>query len=394
VNLFKIIEYFLFGVLVFILVALILQDVVNVKYTFPEQHAFKGEHLFNPYRNIDSTKWKIANFHAHTRFSPGNRGKTDKFDQDLNSFYKNFGYAIINISDYQRINTYENKNGWYVPVYEHGYQFFKNHQLVLNAGKVSWLDYFFRQTLNNKQFIINHLKKDTTIVLTIVHPNYREAYSFNDFKYLSNYNCLEIANNERVFTSCYDTILSAGHPVFLMADDDAHGLTKINEACSSFNLINTDMVKDSILNSLATGRSIGVKFNISSFKTNEEKKAGLLKLPEVNSITFKNDTLTVSLNQYVKSIKFIGQKGTEKKRMINCSTGAYFFSRQDTYIRTEIECNDGTIYFLNPLFRYNWIRLTDYAPSYDALRTWAWRLAVLVVLVLTFMIRKHKRVNV
>ena len=392
-NLFKIIEYFLFGVLVFILVALILQDVVNVKYTFPEQHAFKGEHLFNPYRNIDSTKWKIANFHAHPRFSPGNRGKTDKFDQDLNSFYKNFGYAIINISDYQRINTYENKNGWYVPVYEHGYQFFKNHQLVLNAGKVSWLDYFSRQTLNNKQFIINHLKKDTTIVLTIVHPNYREAYSFNDFKYLSNYNCLEIANNERVFTSCYDTILSAGHPVFLMADDDAHGLTKINEACSSFNLINTDIVRDSILKALKTGRSVGVKLNIETYKTDKEKKVAFQQLPEITFVTVKNDTLIVGLNKTVKFIKFIGQQGAERKRITNCERGTYIFSKPDTYIRTEIECFDGTVYFLNPVFRYDGIRLVEYAPSYNVLKTWFWRSAFLAAVLLIFIIWKPIKIN-
>lgn len=393
-KIFKIITKFLLGICILTLILLILQYAVNPKYRFPEPHAFKGEYIYNPYRNFDATKWRIANFHAHDRKFFRNAESAAISIKNLDSLYKYFGYSIISISDYQFINNYENKNKWFVPVYEHGYQYYKNHQLVLNAKKVSWLDFPFRQTLSNKQFIIDRMKKDTTAFITIVHPHYRKAYSYRDFKYLSNYNAMEIANNKHLFTSSYDTILSEGHPVFIMADDDSHDLTNINDICSSFNLINTDMVKDSILNSLATGRSIGVKFNISSFKTNEEKRAGLLKLPEVNSITFKNDTLTVSLNQSVKSIKFIGQKGTEKKRMINCSTGAYFFSRQDTYIRTEIECNDGTIYFLNPLFRYNGIRLTDYAPSYDALKTWAWRSAVLIVLVLTFIIRKHKRVNV
>ena len=48
----------------------------------------------------------------------------------------------------------------------------------------------------------------------------------SDLRYLSNYNCLEIANHERPFTTYYDTILSAGHPVFIMADDDTHDLKK------------------------------------------------------------------------------------------------------------------------------------------------------------------------
>jgi hypothetical protein len=176
-----------------------------------------------------------------------------------------------------------------------------------------------------------------------------------------------------------------------MADDDSHDMKNILDVCSSFNLINTDMVRDSVLNSLKTGRSIGVKFNLSSFRTNEEKRAGLLKLPEVKSVTFIDDTLSVSLNKPVNSIKFIGQNGTEKKRIINSSTGSYYFSNEDTYIRTEIECNDGTIFFLNPLFRYDGIKLTGYAFSYNGLKTWAWRSAVICILLLTLIIWYRKK---
>lgn len=385
-NVFKIITRFLLGICILILIILILQFVVNPKYTFQEPHVFKGEYIYNPYRNFDRTKWKMANFHAHTRKFLDQTNSASRSILLLDSLYKSFGYNIISISDYQYINLHESKNKWFVPVYEHGYQYYKNHQLVLNAKKVNWLDYPFQQTLSNKQFILNQLKKDSTALITMVHPMYRKAYSYKDLKYLSNYNCLEIANSKHLFTSYYDTILSAGHPVFIMADDDVHDLKNIKDNVSSFNLINTDLLRDSILYSLRTGRSIGVKFNISSFKTNEEKKAALLKLPEVNSITLKNDTITVSLNQSVKSIKFIGQNGTEKRSMLNCSTGSYSFSKQDTYIRTEIECNDSTIYFFNPFFRYNGMRLTEYMASYNVLETWALRSAVLCILLLIFTI--------
>jgi hypothetical protein len=394
VNLFKIIRFFFLVIFVSILIILILQFGINSKYTFPEPHAFRGEYIYNPYRNIEKTKWRIANFHAHNRKFFGNTKRAARSVQELDSLYKYFGYSIFSISDYQSINLYENKNKWFIPVYEHGFQYFKNHQLVLNAKKVNWEDFSFYQTLSNKQFIVDQLKKDTTVIITIVHPIYRKAYSFNDFKYLGNYNSLEIANHERLFTSCYDTILSDGHPVFLMVDDDAHDITNIKEVCSSYNLINTDLVKDSILHALKTGRSVGVKLNIGSFKTNEEKRAALLKLPEIDSITFKNDTLTVRLNQIVKTIKFIGQHGREKMRITNCSMGAYHFNRKDTYIRTEIGCNDGTVYFINPFFRYNGITLTDYAPSYNVLKTWIWRFAVLGFIVFTFIILYCKKVNV
>ena len=390
-KLLNVIKYFFLVLSIFIIIALVLQFVVNEKYTFPEPHAFRGDYLYNPYRGIDSTKWRIANFHVHTRLYLGMTNGYANSNRHLDSFYRYFGYNIIGISDYQSINNYESKNKWFVPVYEHGYQYYKNHQLVINAKKVSWLDYFFRQTLNNKQFIINHLKKDTSVILTIPHPVLRKAYSFNDFKYLSNYNCLEIANNQYIFTSYYDTILSSGHPVFLMADDDAHDLTKMNDGCHSFNLVNSELVKDSILNAVKTGRLVGVNFNVSSFKTNEEKKAALQKLPEITGLTLKNDTISVRLNQPVKTIKFIGQNGSEKKRITNCTTGLYLFSKQDTYIRTEIECNDGTIYFLNPVFRYNGIQLSDYAPKYNVVKTRLWRSVAIIFFLLIIIIGQYKK---
>jgi hypothetical protein len=373
---------FLIGLFLFISVILVLQFVVNSKYTFPEPGPFHGKYIYNPYRNIDNQKWARANFHAHTRkfLDPAKKAARSTFL--LDSIYRSFGYNIIGISDYQSINKYEIGNKWFVPGYEHGYQYYKNHQLVLNAKKISWLDYPFRQTLNNKQFVIDQLKKDTTALITIVHPAYRQALSNNDFRYLGNYDCLEIANSERSFDEFYDPILSNGHPVFVMADDDSHKMTNIKEVCSSFNMINTDLVKDSVLKALRTGRSIAVKFNISSYKTNEEKRVALAKLPEINAISFKNDTIIIKLNQPVKTIKFIGQDGAEKIRITDSSAGSCFFGNQDTYIRTEIECCDGSIYFLNPLFRWDGIRMTYYKPSVNVLKTWVWRSAFIIILLI------------
>lgn len=381
-NIFK--NKFLIGLFLFISLLLILQFVVNSKYTFPEPHPFQGKYIYNPYRNIDNQKWERANFHAHTRKFLDPAKKVARSTFLLDSIYRSFGYDIIGISDYQSINNYEIKNNWFVPEYEHGYQYYKNHQLVLNAKKISWLDYPFRQTLNNKQFVIDQLKKDTTALIVIVHPAYRQALSTNDFKYLGNYNCMEIANSERLFDEFYDPILSNGHPVFVMADDDSHKMTKIKDVCSSFNMINTDLVKDSVLKALKTGRSIGVKFNISSYKTNEEKRAALAKLPEIDAIIFKNDTLSIRLNQLVKTIKFIGQDGVEKIRITDSFAGSCFFSKEDTYLRTEIECYDGTIYFLNPLIRWDGIRLTYYKPTVNILKTWVWRSAFIIIVLIIF----------
>ena len=153
---------------------------------------------------------------------------------------------------------------------------------------------------------------------------------------------------------------------------------------------------DSVLKALRTGRSIAVKFNISSYKTNEEKRVALAKLPEINAIIFKNDTLSIRLNLPVKTIKFIGQDGVEKIRLTDSSVGSCFFSKEDTYLRTEIECYDGTIYFLNPLIRWDGIKLTYYSPSVNVLETWVWR-SVLIIIVLIICIMTsvmiHKKIK-
>jgi len=391
VKLLKIIYKFFAGLCILSFILFILQYVVNAKYSFPEPQPFHGKFIYNPYRNVDNAMWKRANFHAHARKFFGQSEKDRRSVSFIDSLYRSFGYDIISISDYQVINRFESKNVWYVPVYEHGYQYYKTHHLVLNPKKVCWLDFPFRQTLSNKQFIIDQLHKDAATLITIVHPIYRKAYSSNDLKYLGNYNCMEIANHERVFTTSYDTILSNGHPVFIMADDDCHDLTNIKEVTNSFNEVNTDMVKDSILKALSTGRSFGVKLNADALKTNEEKRVAFLNLPEINAITFQNDTLTVSLNQTVKTIKFIGQHGTEIRRVTDQSKGSCHFSNEDTYIRTEVECNDGTLYFLNPLFRYDGVRLTHYAPAFNAFATWAWRSAFFGLLIIIIIIWYRKK---
>ncbi len=389
-KIFKIILKFIKGFLIFIFILLIFQFALNPQYTFPDTHPFHGEFIYNPYRNIDTAKWRMANFHAHTAKMLESPKRVARSALLLDSLYQYFGYNIFSISDYQSINIREKKYDWYVPVYEHGYQYYKNHQLVLNAKKISWLDFPFPQTLSNEQFVVDQLKKDPRTIISIVHPLYRNAYSYANLKYLGNYELLEIANHDRLFQSYYDTILSEGHPVFLIADDDAHEMDNIKEICSSFNLINTDLVRDSVLKSIRTGRSVGVKFNISSFKTNQEKKAALLKLPGISSITFKNDSLSVRLSKAVRTIKFIGQYGREKMRLENCSTGTYFFSASDTYIRTEIEGYDGTIYFLNPFFRYNGISMPEYVPKRNILKTWVCRSSAILLLVFSIILWKRK----
>ena len=117
-----------------------------------------------------------------------------------------------------------------------------------------------------------------------------------------------------------------------------------------------------------------------------------MKLPGINSIFIRNDTIRVSLNKNVNTIKFIGQNGKEKESLNNCSEGSYFFRKTDTYIRIEIKCNDGTVYYLNPFIRYDGTRLTYSLATYDIRKTRTSRSVVLISLMVIFIIlRRRKR---
>ncbi|MGD0340864.1 MAG: hypothetical protein ABSA76_04040 [Bacteroidales bacterium] len=387
----KSIRYLFRFLLLIIIILVTFQFIINTKFSFPEPRVFNGVKLYNPYLGIDSTKWKRANFHLHTRLLFGLTAGASITNQIADNFYKFFNYDIHSTSDYMRINTFNCNNKSFVPVYEHGYSYYKTHQLVLNAKKVFWGDYLFHQTLNNKQFIINELKKDTAALVTLVHPLRRNAFSTSDFKYLGNYDCLEIINNEENFTKYLDAALSAGHAVFIMADDDAHNLSDINSGAHSFNIINADLEKNSIIHALRTGRAYGVSLNMNACRTSEEKKEAIEELPVLTKFEIKHDTLIVKMNKNVSAIKFIGQNGTPKKKSVNCSSGIYLFSNEDTYIRTEIVCNDGAVCFLNPVFRYDGYKLPVNNPGINILKTWTYRILFSVILfIIIFVDVKYK----
>ncbi|MGA1977205.1 MAG: hypothetical protein ABSG89_05040 [Bacteroidales bacterium] len=391
----KIIRYLLFFFLaIFIAIAILVtfQFLINTKYSFPVPGVFRGEELYNPYTGIDSSKWKRANFHLHTRLPLKLTAGFGNTIQTADSFYKYFDYDIHSISDYMRINNFNSGSKSYVPVYEHGYSYYKTHQLVLNAHKVCWKEYLFHQTLNDKQAMIDRIKRDTSVLVTIVHPFLRKGYSTSDFRYLGNYDCLEIANNLATCARFYDAALSAGHAVFIMADDDAHDLSKISEGAHSFNIINSDPDRNSILHALRTGRSYGVNLNLHGCKTSEEKKAAIDNLPVLREFELKNDTITVSMNKEVDSIKFIGQNGILKKSVAGCRTGSYPFGKEDTYIRTEVIAMDGSICFLNPVIRYDGSKLPVSDPQINIPETWGCRLLFVVILFgMIFLIIKYGR---
>ena len=113
---------------------------------------------------MDSNAWVKANFQIQSYAWKGITSGRMNTNQRIDSIYKLLDYDVIATSDYMKINCYKEDLDAYIPVYEHGYGIFKNHQVCIGAKKVNWVDFFFYQTLNHKQQILNKIRGNNELV--------------------------------------------------------------------------------------------------------------------------------------------------------------------------------------------------------------------------------------
>ena len=376
----KILKYFFLLLIIFIAYPYLISPI----YKFPEASVFSGDKIYDPYSGMDSTHWHKANFHAHTRLLYGLTDGRKSLTDSLISTYEKFGYDIIGISDYMYINP---KSA--VPLYEHGYGLNKTHYLILGDDKVNWFDILFIQNIHNKQFAINMLKTPENI-LTIAHPSMQMSFEPQDFRYITNYDLIEILRFDRVMTEYLDTALSTGHKTFLQADDDIHDITNSREVAHCYTIINCDtLTPKSILASLKSGKSYGVR-TIGDYQNFEEKIADVKNIPKVNNISLTGNKISFRLNTHANDIKFIGQGGEIKKTISDSTYAEYDFKPEDTYIRAEISF-DKVKFYMNPFFRYNG-SLENKNAEIDFWKTFLYRAFILLAIGFSvFVIYRRKR---
>ncbi|MCX6245107.1 MAG: hypothetical protein NTU98_10425 [Bacteroidetes bacterium] len=325
-------------------------------YDFQPSQPFSGEKIHNPYAGMDSSHWRKSNFHFHLRawggLTSGRNNTTDEFWKT----YKKLGYTASYVSDYMRINTFNKDSVFYIPVYEHGIGIRKKHQILIGAEKVLWFDYSLVQNLNHKQHILNLLRNQNEIV-AIAHPDWEAGYSLDDMKLLSNYDLLEVLDNNWRSVPQWDVALSSGHPVYILADDDAHDISnpyQIGRCCTYINsptLHSADLVK-----ALKEGKSFGAEIYMSEGETFDQKAFRAEQVPTLESVEIRNDTLFVRADQKAFKFNFVGQNGKSMKLARYTSSAWYRILPEDTYIRTEITFfnqygGPGTVFYLNPVFR-------------------------------------------
>jgi hypothetical protein len=392
------------GVGIFILTLLIVFVMIYLwapVYKFTLHEPFSGNHLFNPYAKMDSNNWRKANFHMHSRMAGGVTDGRMNSSQAIFNTYERLGYNVFSISDYMRINIYGQEKGTYIPAYEHGYGIWKNHQLCIGSKGVSFLDYPFGQTLNDKQYVINVLKEKNEIV-TIAHPEFRKGYSPNDFRYLRNYDLLEALNHYRFSMPQWDAALSSGYPAYILASDDAHDITKAGEVGRCVTFINSPSTKpEEIISNLKAGNAYGVSVGRYEKENVDSIAVSANSIPKVTGIAVRNDSLFVTVSEKAMAFRFVTQNGLLRSTVKNSSNAVYQISKTDPYIRTEIlfagkHISDSITIYLNPVYRYNGDKpVKPLAPEINTVSTLLYRILSLCTLIFIvvniFVIRRRKK---
>ncbi|MCB0723822.1 MAG: hypothetical protein KDC73_03915 [Ignavibacteriae bacterium] len=313
---------------------------VSEIYDFPEPKPFTGDRLYNPYDNL-YPHWYKANFHAHS-YAWGGLTNGKQTEEEVIQKYRQENYDLIYLSNYHKIYlTYPPGNPSSLSVYEHGYNTTKAHRLVFGAESPSYFDIPIYLNTSAKQYLINELKKDSKM-LAIAHPAFHNGHTPHELRYLSGYDLMEVLNHYRVSDVYWDSALSSGKAVWLISDDDTHDINDPVETGVCWTLVNSpDKNADDIMNSLKTGKAVGLKGK------NFENPLIL------ESVTIDSMTVNYKFNMPA-NIKLIGDNGIVKAESGNSDSISYTFKPEDTYLRAVVNTPDSVSFlYLNPVIRYD-----------------------------------------
>ena len=329
-------------------------------YRFPPAQPFAGTSLFNPYAHLTGT-WQKANLHAHG-VAWGGVTNGRQSDEDVVRAYKQHGYTLAGVSNYASIAAFHGVDT--IPIYEHGYNIPKIHQLGIGARKVVWLDFPFWQTVDQKQFIIDRVGANASLV-SVNHPN--TGYTDDDMHKLTGYQLMEVVNGPFPVEDLWDAALSSGHVVWAIADDDAHDVTNLRRTFIAWNMIDAASPSESdVVGALRQGRTYAV-----SLVGNNPDAA-------LKSVEVKDAAVTVASAGVPATYLFVGQDGAIRGTANQVMEATYTFAATDTYIRTVIR-TPNVVMYINPVIRYDGARLPSPSASVDETSTWLHRATIFII---------------
>jgi hypothetical protein len=341
------------GILVWLLID---QYIICPDYQFESPGPFKGATFYNPYQHYDPEEWTLANMHAHTSSWFGlTNGKGDA--KDVHEAYDSMGYGFHLISEYQKISDYGKGSPNYITAYEHGLNLPKAHQLVVGSERSVWKDYFFPQTLANRQHMLDLLSADTGNVVVVNHPAMRIGYNPTDMKFLYNYDCMEVINSYENAFRYWDTALSNGHMVFIVGNDDTHNADNRRAVGKFATLLHSpNRTRIQALRSIREGRTIGVQIPQDTTMTFPQKIAMLkMSSPSLISVSADSAVFRVRFDKTVSELVVTGQGGMVRWQADSASDINMPILASDTYLRVSYRTPDGIRYHLNPVCRFQGI---------------------------------------
>jgi hypothetical protein len=319
-----------------VIVCLTLPYALSPIYRFPAPQPFAGAQFWNPYAGVRGT-WRRANFHAHGRAWGGvTNGAQD--DADVAAAYRAHGYDVVGVSDYQHIADPSLQT---IPVYEHGFNVGKHHQLAIGARYVEWFDFPLWQGTNQKQYIINRVRPSAALI-SINHPSRLHSYTVDDVTQLTGYDLIELANGRVTTEDRWDAALSSGHAIWAIGGDDTHDVTDPMRMAVAWNMVGAATASSAdVIDALRAGRSYTV------VRTSDTETTGGLTLAEVR---VDQGVLTVGCDGPPATFVFIGDNGAVRKTATNVMSASYVFAPGDTYVRTVVH-GAKTDLFVNPVLR-------------------------------------------
>jgi len=339
-------------------------------YRFPPPQPFNGPAWLNPYARLAGT-WQRANLHAHGRAWSGiTNGRQS--DAEVAAAYRRLGYTVTGISDYHQISA--DRKASTVPVYEHGYNIGKRHQLAIGARSVDWFDVPLWQWRSQKQYVLDRLDTSSALV-AINHPTGRGAYTPADMAALTNYKLLEVVNGPFTAEGLWDAALSSGRAVWVLADDDTHDVTDPGRLGVAWDMIDaaTGDAAD-VIAALGAGRSYAVLSRSSTTAGNDAVVSG---------VEVRDGRLVVTCTGATGDFTFVGQNGVVRKTVDHATSASYDLEPSDTYVRTTVR-TPATVMFLNPIVRYNGVRLASPEATIDETATWRLRALLAVACAAAF----------
>lgn len=254
-------------------------------------------------------------------------------------------------------------------VYEYGYGIFPTRYLCIDYQSKRKIDYPFFQNIHFKQYNINCLNEDCTLVV-LAHPT--KGFKLREMKHLDNYRVMEVVSSFGTAFDYWDLALSSGHRVNIVATDSN---METNGFVSKTVVNQIDDDNKSLINSLKKGDSYAITY-----------KKDTDDLPELKSFVLKNDTIVLEATETIKEVRFIGQNGCVKDSLLNVNQGVYVFKNDDSYIRTELCFDDGTTIYLNPVVRHEFQYFFD-PVLFQMMKERTYLMRIVYVLVLIFFVK-------